>query len=220
MPRKFGEIAFTTEVKAAQEQRGSRQTYDRYIANGPANDTVTPQIAEFIAQLEGFYLGTVSSNGYPYIQFRGGPPGFLKVLDEKTLGFADFSGNVQYITVGNLSGNDKAFLFLMDYRHRRRIKIWGRAEYVEGESSLLEQVRVPDDPAQVERAILFHVEATSENCPQHIPIRYSEREVAAMIAPLQNRIAELEQQLSEQNSSIWEASINDVPIPESDRKFH
>ncbi|MBD2199594.1 MULTISPECIES: pyridoxamine 5'-phosphate oxidase family protein [Calothrix] len=197
MPRKFGEIAFTTEVKAAQEQRGSRQTYDRYIANGPANDTVTPKIAEFIAQLEGFYLGTVNSNGYPYIQFRGGPPGFLKVLDEKTLGFADFSGNVQYITVGNLSGNDKAFLFLMDYRHRRRIKIWGRAEYVEGESTLLEQVRVPDYPAQVERAILFHVEATSENCPQHIPIRYSETEVAAMIAPLQNRIAELEQQLQQ-----------------------
>jgi predicted pyridoxine 5'-phosphate oxidase superfamily flavin-nucleotide-binding protein len=197
MPRKFGEIAFTTEVKAAQEQRGSRQTYDRYIANGPANDTVTPKIAEFIAQLEGFYLGTVSSNGYPYIQFRGGPPGFLKVLDEKTLGFADFSGNVQYITVGNLSGNDKAFLFLMDYRHRRRIKIWGRAEYVEGESSLLEQVRVPDYPAQVERAILFHVEATSENCPQHIPIRYSETEVESLMASLKNRIAELEQQLSE-----------------------
>ncbi|BCL34647.1 pyridoxamine 5'-phosphate oxidase family protein [Nostoc sp. MS1] len=195
MVRKFGEIAFTPEVQAAQEERGSRETYERYITNGPANDTVTPKIAEFIGQLEGFYLGTVSSNGYPYIQFRGGPPGFLKVLDENTLGFADFLGNVQYITVGNLSGNDKAFLFLMDYRHRRRIKIWGRAEYIEGESSLLEQVRVPDYPAQVERAIIFHVEATSENCPQHIPIRYSETEVAAMLAPLQNRIAELEQQL-------------------------
>ncbi|ABA23332.1 Pyridoxamine 5'-phosphate oxidase-related, FMN-binding protein [Trichormus variabilis ATCC 29413] len=201
MTRKFGEIAFTPEVQAAQEERGSRQTYDRYIANGPANDTITPNIAKFIAQLEGFYLGTVSSNGYPYIQFRGGSPGFLKVLDEKTLGFADFSGNLQYITVGNLSSNDKAFLFLMDYRHRQRIKIWGRAEYIEGESSLLEQVRVADYPAQVERAILFHVEATSENCPQHIPVRYSEREVKAMMAPLENRIAELEQQLSEQNSS-------------------
>ncbi|MBH8563892.1 pyridoxamine 5'-phosphate oxidase family protein [Nostoc sp. CENA67] len=197
MPRKFGEIAFTPEVKAAQEQRGSRQTYERYIANGSANDTVTPKIAEFIAQLEGFYLGTVSSNGYPYIQFRGGPPGFLKVLDEKTLGFADFSGNVQYITVGNLSGNDRAFLFLMDYRHRKRIKIWGRAEYIEGESNLLEQLRVPDYPAQVERAIIFHVEATSENCPQHIPIRYSETEVEAMMAPLKNRIVELEQQLKQ-----------------------
>ncbi|BAY39699.1 pyridoxamine 5'-phosphate oxidase-related FMN-binding protein [Nostoc sp. NIES-2111] len=202
MARKFGEIAFTPEVQTAQEERGSQETYERYIANGPANDTVTPKIAEFIAQLEGFYLGTVSSNGYPYIQFRGGPPGFLKVLDEKTLGFADFSGNVQYITVGNLSGNDKAFLFLMDYRHRRRIKIWGRAEDIEGESSLLQQVQVPDYPAQVERAIIFHVEATSENCPQHIPIRYSETEVEAMLAPLQNRIAELEQQLKQLPHSL------------------
>ncbi|MBE9049550.1 pyridoxamine 5'-phosphate oxidase family protein [Nostocales cyanobacterium LEGE 11386] len=199
MPRKFGDIAFTPEVQAAQEQRGSRQTYERYIANGPANDTITPKIEEFIAQLEGFYLGTVSSNGYPYIQFRGGPPGFLKLLDEKTLGFADFSGNVQYITVGNLSGNDKAFLFLMDYRHRQRIKIWGRAEYVEDDIELIERLQVPDYPAEVERAILFHVEAVSENCPQHIPIRYSITEVAAMMAPLQARIAELSQQLGDRH---------------------
>lgn len=192
MPRKFGEIAFTPEVQAAQSDRGSRQTYERYIANGDSGNTITPKIADFIAQLDGFYLGTVGSNGYPYIQFRGGPPGFLKVLDEKTLGFADFSGNVQYITVGNLSGNDKAFLFLMDYRHRKRIKIWGRASYIEGESELLEKLRVKDYSAPIERAILFQVEAISENCPQHIPIRYSEAEVAAMIAPLQARIAELE----------------------------
>lgn len=196
MARKFGEIAFTPEVQAAQAQRGSRQTYDRYIANGPANDFVTPKLEQFIAQLDGFYLGTVSSNGYPYIQFRGGPPGFLKVLDEKTLGFADFSGNVQYITVGNLSGNNKAFLFLMDYRHRKRIKVWGRAEFVEGDDLLIDRLRVPGYPAEIERSILFHVEAYSENCPQHIPIRYSETEVEAMIAPLQTRIAELEQQLT------------------------
>ena len=197
MARKFGEIAFTPEVQAAQEQRGSRQTYDRYIANGTANDTITPKLAEFIDQLDGFYLGTVSSNGYPYIQFRGGPAGFLKVLDEKTLGFADFSGNVQYITVGNLSGNDKAFLFLMDYRHRKRVKVWGRAEFVEGDADLIDRLRVPGYPAEIERAILFHVEATSENCPQHIPIRYSETEVEAMIAPLHERIAELEAKLNE-----------------------
>lgn len=200
MPRKFGDIAFTPEVKAAQEERGSRQTYEKYIANGPANDTITPKIAEFIAQLDGFYLGTVSSNGYPYIQFRGGPPGFLKVLDEKTLGFADFLGNVQYITVGNLSGNDKAFLFLMDYRHRKRIKIWGRAEYVEGNSEWIEQVKISGYPAEVERSIIFHVEATSENCPQHIPIRYPESEVEAMLAPLRDRIAELEQQLDDRSN--------------------
>ena len=197
MPLKFGEIAFTPEVQAAQEQRGSRQSYERYIAKGPANDSITPKLEGFIAQLDGFYLGTVSSNGYPYIQFRGGPSGFLKVLDEKTLGFANFSGNVQYITVGNLSGNDKAFLFLMDYRHRKRIKIWGRAEYVEDNPALIERLRDSDYSAEVQGAILFHVEATSENCPQHIPIRYSETEVAAMMAPLQARIAELEQQLSD-----------------------
>lgn len=195
MPRKFGEIAFTPQVQAAQEQRGSRQTYERYIANGAANDAITPKLEEFIAQLDGFYLGTVSSNGYPYIQFRGGVPGFLKVLDQKTLGFADFSGNLQYVTVGNLSGEDKAFLFLMDYRHRKRIKVWGRAEFVEGDPALIQRLRVPNYPAEIERVILFHVEAFSENCPQHIPIRYSVAEVEAMISPLQARIAELEQQL-------------------------
>ncbi|KJH70103.1 pyridoxamine 5'-phosphate oxidase family protein [Aliterella atlantica] len=197
MPSRFGEIAFTPEVKAVQEKRGSRQTYERYVNNSAANDTITPKIAEFIARLEGFYLGTISSNGYPYIQFRGGAPGFLKILDEKTLGFADFSGNLQYITVGNLSANNKAFLFLMDYRHRQRIKIWGKAECIEGDRELIARLQVPDYPAQIERAILFHVEATSENCPQHIPIRYSQREVEAAIAPLKARIAELESQLSD-----------------------
>ncbi|MEG3848028.1 pyridoxamine 5'-phosphate oxidase family protein [Microcoleus sp. herbarium19] len=200
MPRKFGEIAFTPEVQAAQEQRGSRQSYEHYIAKGPDSDSITPKLEEFIAQLDGFYFGTVSSNGYPYIQFRGGSPGFLKVLNEKTLGFADFSGNVQYITVGNLSGNDKAYLFLMDYRHRKRIKIWGRAEFIEDDPALIERLQVPDYPAAIERAILFHVEATSENCPQHIPIRYSETEVEAMMAPLQARIAELEHQLGDRTS--------------------
>lgn len=200
MPRKFGEIAFTPDVQAAQLERGSRQTYERYIANGPAGDTITPTIEEFIAQLDGFYFGTVSSNGYPYIQFRGGLPGFLKVLDEKTLGFADFSGNVQYITVGNLSGSDKAFLFLMDYRHRRRIKIWGRAESIEGDSTLVERLQVPGYPAEIERAILFHIEAISENCPQHIPIRYAAAEVEAMLAPLRDLIAELEQRLGNRSS--------------------
>ena len=121
------------------------------------------------------------------------------MLDAKTLGFADFSGNVQYITVGNLAGEAKAFLFLMDYRHRKRIKIWGRARYVEGDTDLIERLRMPDYPVEIERAILFEVEAFSENCPQHIPIRYSEAEMAAAIAPLKSRILELEQQLSTHN---------------------
>ena len=200
MPSKFGELAFTPEVKAAQEQRGSREIYDRYISQGSANDSITPKLEKFIAQLDGFYLGTVSSSGYPYIQFRGGQPGFLKVLDEKTLGFADFSGNVQYITVGNLSRSDRAFLFLMDYRHRKRVKVWGRARIIEDDLALIQQLQDPNYPAKIERAILFEVEAFSENCPQHIPVRYSEaeveRKVEAAVAPLQARIAELERQLN------------------------
>ncbi|MGG6298263.1 pyridoxamine 5'-phosphate oxidase family protein [Leptolyngbya sp. AN02str] len=196
MPRKFGELAFTPNVQAAQTQRGSRETYERYIANGPANDVITPRLENLIQELDGMYLGTVSSNGYPYIQFRGGPPGFLKILDEKTLGFADFSGNVQYITVGNLMGEAKAFLFLMDYRHQARVKLWGHAWFVEDDAELIERLRLPNYPAKVERAILFHVDAVSENCSQHIPVRYSQHEVDAMIAPLHARIAELEQQLS------------------------
>ncbi|AFY30736.1 pyridoxamine 5'-phosphate oxidase family protein [Calothrix sp. PCC 7507] len=192
MPRKFIQLAFTPAVKAAQAQRGSRQTYARFEQNGPENDTITPDIAEFIAQMDGFYLGTVSSNGYPYIQFRGGQPGFLKVLDDKTLGFADFKGNAQYVTVGNLSENDKAFLFLMDYRHRKRLKIWGRARYVEDNSQIIAQLAVPNYEAEIERVMMFQVEAWNWNCPQHIPIRYSEQEVAA----LQARITELEKLLA------------------------
>jgi predicted pyridoxine 5'-phosphate oxidase superfamily flavin-nucleotide-binding protein len=191
MARKFTEIAFTPAVKAAQSERGSRESYAKFEKNGPDNDTITPEIAEFIAQLDGFYLGTVSSNGYPYIQFRGGQPGFLKVVDEKILGFADFKGNLQYVSIGNLAENDKAFLFLMDYRHRRRLKIWGRAEYVEGKQKLTESLQDPNYPAEVERVILFHVEAWNWNCPQHIPLRYSEQEVAG----LKDRITELEQLL-------------------------
>lgn len=193
MPRKFTQLAFTPAVKVAQAQRGSRDTYARFEQNGPENDLVTPELETFIAQMDGFYLGTVSSTGYPYVQFRGGSPGFLKVLDEKTLGFADFKGNVQYVTLGNLSENDKAFLFLMDYRHQKRLKMWGRARYVEGDGELTARLTMPDDASVIERAILFHVEAWNWNCPQHIPLRYSEQEVAV----LQARIAELEQLLSE-----------------------
>jgi uncharacterized protein len=204
MASKFGELAFTPSVQAVQAARGSRETYARYIAQGPANDRLTPEVAAFLASLDGCYLGTVGSNGYPYIQFRGGPPGFLKALDEKTLGFADFSGNLQYISVGNLAASNQAFLFLMDYRHRRRIKLWGRARSMELDgaqpetAALIERLRMPGYPAKVERAILFTVEAFSENCPQHIPVRYSQVEVDALTAPLQARIAELEAALRRQ----------------------
>ena len=149
MPRQFGTIAFTPAVKAMQEKMGSRENYERFVAKGADNNTIIPDLAEFIASMEGFYLGTVSSNGYPYIQFRGGKAGFLKILDEKTLGFADYRGNVQYISVGNLSEQDKAFLFLMDYRHRRRLKILGRARIVENDPTILAQVEDVDYRATV-----------------------------------------------------------------------
>ena len=191
MPRKFTQIAFTPAVKTAQERFGSRQTYARFEQSGPDNDTITPELAQFITERDSFYLGTVSANGYPYIQFRGGKPGFLQILDERTLGFADYAGNAQYITVGNLTENDKAFIFLMDYRHRRRLKLWGHAK-AEDDPALIERLKVPNYDAQIERVMLFQVEAWNWNCPQHIPIRYSEQEVAAIVAQLQARIAELE----------------------------
>ena len=197
MPRQFGTIAFTPGVKAIQEKMGSRETYENFVTKGADNNTITPDLAEFIASMEGFYLGTVSSNGYPYIQFRGGKAGFLKILDEKTLGFADYRGNVQYISVGNLSEQDKAFLFLMDYRHRRRLKILGRARIVENDLTILAQVEDADYGATVERAIVFEIEGWDWNCPQHIPIRYSQAEVEAM----QTRISELEKLLAEAKNS-------------------
>ena len=193
MPRKFPQFAFTPAVKAIQTQRGSRASYARFEQSGSANDSVTPDIADFIASMDGFYLGTVNAYGYPYIQFRGGNPGFLKVLDDKTLGFADFRGNVQYISVGNLSENNKAFLFLMDYRQRQRLKLIGHARSVEGDRDLIDQLRMPDDDSEIERAILFHIEAWDWNCPQHIPRRYAEAEVASLHA----RIAELEGRLGD-----------------------
>jgi len=139
----------------------------------------------------------VQDLSYPYIQFRGGKSGFLKILDEKTLGFADYRGNVQYISVGNLSEHDKAFLFLMDYRNRRRLKILGRARIVEDDPDILAQVQDRDYPATVERAIVFEIEGYDWNCPQHIPVRYSQAEVATM----QARISELEQLLTETKNS-------------------
>jgi predicted pyridoxine 5'-phosphate oxidase superfamily flavin-nucleotide-binding protein len=197
MPRQFSTIAFTPAVKAMQEKMGSRENYERFVAKGAENNTVNPDLEEFISSMEGFYLGTVTANGYPYIQFRGGKAGFLKILDEKTLGFADYRGNVQYISVGNLSENDKAFLFLMDYRNRRRLKILGRARIVEDDPVILAQVQDIDYAATVERAIIFEIEGWDWNCPQHIPIRYSQAEVEAM----QVRISELEKLLAEAKNS-------------------
>src|SRR5580693_9822282 len=148
-----------------------------------------------------FYLGTANAEGQPYIQYRGGSPGFLKVLDDRTLGFADFGGNRQYITLGNLSENPKAFLFLMDYANRQRVKVWGTARTVEGDAGLDNKLGDPAYPGKVERAILFTVEAWDVNCPQHIHRRFSERQIAPVVEKFQARIAELEAEVERLKSN-------------------
>lgn len=185
------DIAFTPAVKAVQQRKGSRASYARMERGRGWRTTVTPDLAEFLADLDMFYLGTATADGQPYIQYRGGPPGFLKPIDERTLGFADFGGNRQFITLGNLSENPKAFLFLMDYANSRRVKVWGTARVVEGDAALEERLRDPQYPGEVERVVLFTIEAWDVNCPQHIHRRLSERQAEG----LQARVLELEAEL-------------------------
>jgi len=201
MPRQFAKIAFTPAVKALQERSDSREEYTHFETSGPANNTVTPAIVAFITARDSFYMGTVNSDGWPYIQFRGGPQGFLKIIDKQTLGFADFQGNLQYISTGNLAEDDRVFLFLMNYAQRQRLKIFGRATVVDDEPELLQQLSDTNYSAKVEHAILMHIEAWDWNCPQHIPIRYSEADVQAMLQPLQERITQLKSQLVQSKSS-------------------
>lgn len=197
MGRNFTNIAFTDGVKETQRCYGSREIYENFVKRGVSEDILTLKEIEFIAVRDSFYMGTVSSNGWPYVQFRGGPQGFLKVLNEKTLGFVDFNGNKQYLSSGNLSENDRVLLFLMDYAHRRRLKIWGRAQVIDDNPQLLNQLADPNYEAELGRVFLIKVEAYDWNCPQHIPIRYTEAEVAQIIAPLEKRIQELESKLAE-----------------------
>ncbi len=185
------DIAFTRAVKSEQERRGSRRSYARWESKRGFSTEISDELASFLAERDSVYLGTASADGRPYIQHRGGPPGFVKVLDEHTLAFADFSGNRQYISLGNLAENDQAFLFAMDYATRSRIKIWGRAEFVEDDPELLERLVDPDYRAVPERAIRFHVEAWDANCRQHIP----ELVPASEVEVLRARIAELEAEL-------------------------
>lgn len=192
------DVAFTPAVKALQTQKGSRSRYARIERSG-WETRVTPELAGFLAGLDMFYLGTASAGGQPYFQYRGGSPGFLKVIDDTTLGFADFAGNRQYVTLGNLSENPKAFIFLMDYATSQRVKLWGEARVVEDDPALLEKLRDPAYPGKVERAILFRIGAWDINCPQHIHKRFSQAQVAPVIEQLRTRIAELESQLAQAN---------------------
>lgn len=196
MAEHVSDIAFTPAVKTAQESRGSRATYARMEERGDWRNRVTGELAAFVAQRDSFYLATSNAAGQPYIQHRGGPKGFLKVLDDRHLAFADFKGNRQYITVGNLSENDCAFIFLMDYANRQRIKIWGRARIVEDDPDLLAGLVEPGAKGRPERAVVFAIDAWDINCPQHIPRRYAEEDVAAALAKQQARIDALEAELA------------------------
>jgi uncharacterized protein len=186
------DIAFTPAVKAIQSAKGSRQAYARMEENGGWQTEIDDNLAAFIAAQTSVFLATANAEGQPYIQHRGGPPGFLRVLDAKTLAFADFRGNRQFITVGNLAENAKAYLFLIDYARRQRVKIWGEARVVADDPALLQMLRPSDYKAASDQAILFKVAAWDANCPQHIPQRFEAADVAAALAERDSRIAELE----------------------------
>ena len=192
------DVAFTPAVKATQDRLGSRGAYARMEQKRGWATEVSDKLAGFIAERDSFYLATASADGQPYIQHRGGPKGFLKTVDKNTLAFADFAGNQQYISIGNLSENDKVTLFLMDYPNRQRVKIWGTAKVVEGDEELNRQLAHPSYPAKVERAIVIAVSAWDINCPQHIKPRYTRDQRDEEIQRLQARIQELEEALKEQ----------------------
>jgi predicted pyridoxine 5'-phosphate oxidase superfamily flavin-nucleotide-binding protein len=191
------DVGFTPTIKAIQERKGSRRMYARMEEGGSWQTTISPDLADFIAARTSVFLATASADGQPYIQHRGGPAGFLHVFDEKTIGFADFAGNKQFISQGNLSENPKAYLFLIDYAHRRRIKIWGEARVVEGDVELTKTLMPENYRARPEQVILFTVTAWDTNCPRHIPQLFEAADVVAALAERDKRIAELEAELAE-----------------------
>ena len=196
MTRFASDVAFTPAVKRLQGEKGSRTAYAR-MERGPGwETTVTPELEAFLSGLDMFYLATANAQGQPYVQYRGGPVGLLKVVDEKTLGFADFGGNRQYISTGNLTENPKAFIFLMDYVNARRIKLWGRARVVENDAALPARLGDPAYPGAVERAVLFEIEAWDANCPQHIHKRYPASVVAPALEKLRREVEDLRARLA------------------------
>lgn len=190
------DVAFTPSVKAVQSRKGSRRSYERMEERGSWRTRITPDLASFIAAQTSVFLGTANREGQPYIQHRGGPAGFLRVLDDRTIGLADFAGNRQYITLGNLAENPKAHLFLIDYAQRRRIKIWGEARVVEGDAALTATLAPEGYGARPEQVILFAVSVWDSNCPQHIPQRFEAADVVAALADRDRRIETLEAEVA------------------------
>ncbi len=197
MSRKYAQLAFTPLVKEQQRQHGSRTQYERVEQGSASGDRLNPPEQEFIRRRDGFYMATVSETGWPYVQFRGGHPGFLRILDEQTLAFADLRGNRQYISTGNLQHDSRVALFLMDYASQTRLKILGRATVHEDDAEtldLLAKLRDPAERSPAERAIVIHIEAFDWNCQQHITPRFTQAEIAAALAPLHQQIAALKEE--------------------------
>jgi len=190
------DVAFTPAVKAVQARKGSRAAYADVEARGGWRTEIDDNLAAFLAEASSLYFATASADGQPYIQHRGGPKGFVKILDKNTLAFADYSGNRQFITQGNLSENPKAHIFLMDYAHRRRVKLWGEARVVDDDPALLKSLMPQGYKARPEQVILFRMSAWDTNCPQHIPQKFDAADVAAALAARDARIAELEAELN------------------------
>jgi uncharacterized protein len=190
------DVAFTPAVKEIQARKGSREAYAHVEQRGGWRTEVDENLAAFLAEANSLYLSTASTDGQPYIQHRGGPKGFVKILDKTTLAFADYSGNRQYITQGNLSENPKAHIFVMDYAHRRRVKIWGEAHVVDDDPELMTSLMPQGYKARPEQVILFKISAWDTNCPQHIPQKFDAADVATALAARDARIAELEAELA------------------------
>lgn len=199
--RVSSDVAFTPTVKEIQTRKGSRGGYAKMEARGGWRTSITPDLAHFIAEQRSFFLATANAESQPYIQHREGPPGFLRVIDEKTLAFADFKGNRQYISQGNLADNPRAFIFLIDYANARRIKIWGKARIIENDPELLAKLAPSDYDARLEQAIIFEIDAWDSNCPQHIPQRFEAEDVARALALRDARIAELEAEIARLRSA-------------------
>ena len=215
MAHRFAQIMFTPAVKEVQARMGSRGANERFDEpDAPAADRLGPREREFIAARESFYMATVSETGWPYVQHRGGPPGFLKIIDARTIGFADYRGNRQYVSVGNLTRDDRVSLILVDYPNQRRLKIVGRSRVVDPRSDpeILERFRDPGYDARVERALVIDIEGFDWNCPQHITPRFTESEVAASVAPLRNRLAAAEARLRQEDGADRQLVLGTGPL--------
>jgi uncharacterized protein len=212
------DVAFTPTVKAIQARKGSREAYAHVEERGGWRTEIDEDLASRLADANSIYFATASADGQPYIQHRGGPKGFIRILDKNTIAFADYSGNRQYITQGNLTENAKAYIFIMDYAHRRRVKLWGEARVIEDDTALLQALMPKGYRARPEQAILFRIAAWDTNCPQHIPQKFDAADVAEALAARDGRIAELEAELaalkgkpvSEGSAETQAASRSDV----------